>query len=68
MTNKVFFSKTLFPAVQYTKKCDHMLLTYHFVLTVNMLHLIFACNIFIFSNIKAKVLLRCVTVIHTKKI
>jgi len=32
MTNNVFFSKILFPAVKNVEKCYHMLLTYHFAL------------------------------------
>jgi len=36
MTHKVFFSKIVLPAVKNVEKCDHMLLTYHFVLTVNI--------------------------------
>jgi len=36
MTKKVLFNKTVFPAVKNVEKYDHMLLTDHFVLTVNI--------------------------------
>jgi len=70
MTNKVFFSKTLYCAViKYRKMWPHAI---NILFCVDseykcMMHLIFVCNMFVFSN-KAEVLLRCVAVIHTETI
>jgi len=63
MTNKVFFSKTLFPAVKNVEKCGHMLINISVCADseyeYDALDICVEC-IYIFKY-KAKVLLRCVT-------